>query len=158
MAAFEQIDALRKQNKYFLRKLKKQSEQLRQLTLSCPDKVDETHSSVYEAFIAESGPHRAPLTERNGVQPPRASLSTAAKTTKTPKTPGQSVKTELCCLIRGVYTHRVHGDLYTIDLIHLCMSCGLCNLYFVLLYNVSYSCVCITLCGSQRDVLFWCLH
>uniref|UniRef100_A0A8C1IJW3 Migration and invasion inhibitory protein n=1 Tax=Cyprinus carpio TaxID=7962 RepID=A0A8C1IJW3_CYPCA len=102
MAAFEQIDALRKQNKYFLRKLKKQTEQLRQLTLSCPDKVDETHSSVYEAFIAESGPHRAPLTERNGAQPPRASLSTAATTTKTPKTPGQSVKTELCCLIRYV--------------------------------------------------------
>ncbi|XP_016296964.1 migration and invasion-inhibitory protein-like [Sinocyclocheilus anshuiensis] len=87
MAAFEQIDALRKQNKSFLHKLKKQTEQLRQLTLSCPDKVDEKHSSVYEAFIAESGPHRAPLTLRNRAQPPRASLTTPATAAKTSKTP-----------------------------------------------------------------------
>ncbi|XP_052465235.1 migration and invasion-inhibitory protein isoform X1 [Carassius gibelio] len=89
MDAFEQIDALRKRNKDLLHKLEKQSEQLHQLTLSCPDKVDEKHSSVYEAFIAEGGPHRAPLTERNGAHPPRASLSTAASAARTTKTPDE---------------------------------------------------------------------
>ncbi|XP_073682408.1 uncharacterized protein miip [Garra rufa] len=80
MAEFGQVDALRKQNKDLLDKLKKQREQLRQLTLLRPDKVDISHRSVNKAFTGESGPHRAPLTERNGEQPQRVSLSTTVKT------------------------------------------------------------------------------
>ncbi|XP_043107390.1 migration and invasion-inhibitory protein [Puntigrus tetrazona] len=71
MAAFKQIDSLRKRNKYLLDKLEKQSDKLRQLTLSCPDKVDKCHSLIY----GDSGPRRAPLTERNGAHPPRAGAS-----------------------------------------------------------------------------------
>ncbi|KAL0180717.1 hypothetical protein M9458_023123, partial [Cirrhinus mrigala] len=84
MAEFGQIDALRKQNKDLLDKLKKQSEKLRQLTLSCPNKVDKSQISVYESLTAESVPCRAPLTERNGAQPQRASLSAPSKIIQIP--------------------------------------------------------------------------
>ncbi len=90
MAEFTQIDALRKQNKYLLDKLEKQTDKLRQMTLSCPDKGDKSHSSGY----GESGPYRAPLTERNGAQPPRAgaSLSTPKTAAKTVKKSGQNIQ------------------------------------------------------------------
>lgn len=72
MAALEQIDGLRKQNKDLLKKLKKQTEKLHKLTLSWRDEEDQSHRSVYEAFNV---PRRAPLTERNGARAARASLS-----------------------------------------------------------------------------------
>ncbi len=58
------------------------------LSLSCPDKGDKSHSSGY----GESGPHRAPLTERN--TPPRAgaSLSTPETAAKTVKKSGQNIQ------------------------------------------------------------------
>ncbi|KAK7127436.1 hypothetical protein R3I93_020121 [Phoxinus phoxinus] len=65
MAALEQIDALRKQNKDLLKKLKKQTKKLHQLTLSWPDEEDQSHRCVYEAFTVGIVPRRAPLTERN---------------------------------------------------------------------------------------------
>ncbi|XP_077060237.1 migration and invasion inhibitory protein [Siphateles boraxobius] len=75
MAALEQIDALRKQNKDLLKKLTKQSEKLHQLTLSWPDEEEQSHRSVYEAFTVGIVPRRAPLTERNGARAARASPS-----------------------------------------------------------------------------------
>lgn len=83
MAEFTQINALRKQNKYLLDKLEKQTDKLRQVTLSCPDKGGKSHSSGY----GERGPHRAPLTERNGAHPPSAGASLS-----TPKTAAKTVK------------------------------------------------------------------
>ncbi len=90
MAEFTQIDALRKQNKYLLDKLEKQTDKLRQLTLSCPDNGHKCHSSGY----GESGPHRAPLTERNGAPPPPragASPSTPNTAAKPVNKPGQNI-------------------------------------------------------------------
>ncbi|KAK9966848.1 hypothetical protein ABG768_003936 [Culter alburnus] len=77
MAALEQIDALRKQNKDLLKNLKKQSEKLHQLTLSWPDEKDKSHRSEYEAFTVGS----VFLTERNGAEP-LPSSPTALKTIK----------------------------------------------------------------------------
>ncbi|XP_056111273.1 uncharacterized protein miip [Rhinichthys klamathensis goyatoka] len=84
MAALEQIDGLRKQNKDLLKKLKKQTEKLHKLTLSWPDGEDQSHRTVYEAFNVGIVPRRAPLTERNGAREARASPSspTAEKTVK----------------------------------------------------------------------------
>lgn len=79
MAALEQIDALRKQNKDLLKKLKKQTEKLHQLTLSWTDEEDQSHRSVYEAFTVGIVPRRAPLTERNGARASPSSPS-AVKT------------------------------------------------------------------------------
>ncbi|CAM4731494.1 unnamed protein product [Leuciscus chuanchicus] len=79
MAALEQIDGLRKQNKDLLKKLKKQTEKLHKLTLSWPDEEDQSHRSVNEAFNVGIVPSRAPLTERNGARAARAS-PTAEKT------------------------------------------------------------------------------
>lgn len=78
MAELEQIDALRKQNKDLLKKLKKQTEKLHQLTLTWPDEE-------HEALTVGSLPPRAPLTEINGARAARASPSppTAEKTIKT---------------------------------------------------------------------------
>ncbi len=89
MAEFTQIDALRKQNKYLLDKLEKQTHKLRQLTLSCPDNGHKCHSSGH----GESGPHRAPLTERNGANPPRAGASPSTPNTaaKPVNKPGQNI-------------------------------------------------------------------
>ncbi|ROI16355.1 Migration and invasion-inhibitory protein [Anabarilius grahami] len=77
MAALEQIDALRKQNKDLLKNLKKQTEKLHQLTLSWPDEKDKSRRSEYEAFTVGS----VFLTERNGAQPSPSS-PTALKTIK----------------------------------------------------------------------------
>ncbi|KAK2874837.1 hypothetical protein QQF64_003050 [Cirrhinus molitorella] len=91
MAEFEQVDALRKQNRDLLDKLKKQSEQLRRLTVSCPDKVDKSYRSVYEAFTTERVQRRTPLTERNRTQPRRASPSTTVTAAKTVKIPDEQL-------------------------------------------------------------------
>ncbi|XP_067287252.1 migration and invasion-inhibitory protein isoform X2 [Pseudorasbora parva] len=74
MAAVEQIDSLRKRNKDLLRKLKKQTEKLHQLTLSWP-------KDEYEAFTAGSLPPRSPLTEINGARATRALPSPIAEQT-----------------------------------------------------------------------------
>lgn len=90
MAALEQIDALRKQNKDLLKNLKKQSEKLHQLTLSWPDEKDKSHRSEYEAFTVGS----VFLTERNGAEP----LPSSPTALKTIKISGQNIK----CLLRYV--------------------------------------------------------
>ncbi|XP_689123.2 migration and invasion-inhibitory protein isoform X2 [Danio rerio] len=76
MAALEELDALRKKNRDLLEKLKKQSEKLHQMIISDSQEVDRNLSSVCEGFTL----NRAPLKEKNGEQPPRASASTARKT------------------------------------------------------------------------------
>jgi len=90
MAALEQIDGLRKQNKDLLKKLKKQTEKLHKLTLSWPDEEDQSHRSVDKAFNVEIVPRRAPLTERNGARAARASSSFSSQ--KTVKISGQNIK------------------------------------------------------------------
>lgn len=84
MAALQQIDALRKQNKDLLNNLKKQTEKLHQLTLSWPDEKDKSCRSEYDEFTVGS----VFLTERNGAQPSPSS-PTALKTIKTS---GQNIK------------------------------------------------------------------
>ncbi|XP_051769265.1 migration and invasion-inhibitory protein [Ctenopharyngodon idella] len=75
MAELKQIDALRKQNKDLLKKLKKQTEKLHQLTPSWPDEKDKSQRSEYEAFTVES----VFLTERNGAQSPRVGRPSMAR-------------------------------------------------------------------------------
>lgn len=95
MAELKQIDALRKQNKDLLKKLKKQTEKLHQLTLSWPDEKDKSQRSEYEAFTVES----VFLTERNGAQSPRVGRPSMARASpssptavKTINISGQNIK------------------------------------------------------------------
>lgn len=66
MAELEQVEALRRQNKHLLEKLKKQAEKLHELKLSRPNEEVAGQSSVCEAFTGSSGRRGAPLAERNG--------------------------------------------------------------------------------------------
>lgn len=81
MAELEQLEALRRQNKDLLEKLKKQAEKLHELKLSLPDDEAARQSSVFEAFIGSNGQCLAPLTERNGEKV--AAAGCAAESVKT---------------------------------------------------------------------------
>ncbi|XP_073732450.1 migration and invasion-inhibitory protein [Misgurnus anguillicaudatus] len=86
MAELEQLEALRRQNKDLLEKLKKQAEKLHELKLSRPDEEVGRQSSVCEAFNGSnvSGQCLAPLTERNGEK-----VTAAGRAAESVKTQGE---------------------------------------------------------------------
>ncbi|XP_034170000.2 uncharacterized protein LOC113537836 isoform X2 [Pangasianodon hypophthalmus] len=64
MTSFEHLDALRRQNKELLQKLKHKSENLQRLNLDCSRKQLESVSGVRKEINTSSARDRTPLTER----------------------------------------------------------------------------------------------